>query len=76
MVQDQQKNTRARVGYARVRRTRVHKNAILGHKRDTHAGAEYACESGIRVWELDAHFEAEYPCRSGIGLRKWDSVPK
>ena len=74
VVQDQQKNTRARVGYARVRRTRVQERAIRGHKRDTHSGAEYTCGSGIRVWELDAHFGAEYPCGSGIGLRKWDSV--
>ena len=72
MVQDQQKNRRARVGYARVRRTRVQERAIRGHKRVTHAGAEYACGSGIRVWELDVHFGAEYPCGSGIGLRKWN----
>ena len=42
------KNTRARVGYARVRRNAC-KNAIHGYKWDTHSGAEYACGSGIRV---------------------------
>ena len=65
VVQDQQKNTRARVGYARVRRTRVQERAIRRHKRDTHSGAEYACGSGIRVWELDVHLERNTPAGAG-----------